>query len=83
MGGQKWDGIHTLEAVSGPGDGHHGLDKDAGGEYGERGALEDGRLRAWAEWVGFAGVGIVLFSSILSPGPTICLSLSLALLGAH
>ena len=26
---------------SGPGGGHHGLDKEAGGDYGERGALED------------------------------------------
>ena len=68
---------------SGPGDGHHGRDKYVGGEYGERGALEDGRLRAWAKRVGFAGVRMVLFSSILSPGPTLCLSLSLALLGAH
>lgn len=26
---------------TGPGGGHHGLDKEAGGDYGERGALED------------------------------------------
>ena len=40
---------------SSPGGGHHGLDKEVGGDYGERGALEDGRLRAWAEDVGFGG----------------------------
>lgn len=67
---------------NGPGGGHQGLDKGVGGDCGERGALEDGRLRAWAEDVGFEG-RMVLFSSVLCPGPTICLRLPLPLLGAH
>lgn len=56
---------------NGPGGGHQGLDKGVGGDCGERGALEDGRLRAWAEDVGFEGEdGAVLLcplSSLLDP----------------